>query len=50
MAANMADLMNKLEFPSFLAAGHDRGGRVVQRLAQDFPDRIKRISILDIIR
>jgi haloacetate dehalogenase len=49
MAADMAALMDRLGFPAFAAAGHDRGGRVVQRLAQDFPDRVARIAVLDII-
>jgi haloacetate dehalogenase len=49
MAADMASLMTKLGFDQFSAAGHDRGGRVTQRLAQDFPDRVKKIAVLDII-
>ena len=49
MAADMAEVMNKLGFAAFSAAGHDRGGRVVQRLAQDYAERVKRIAVLDII-
>lgn len=49
MAADMAAMMGQLGFQTFAAAGHDRGGRVTQRLAQDYPDRLKRIAVLDII-
>ena len=49
MAADMANVMASLGFSEFSAAGHDRGGRVVQRLAQDYPERLKRIAVLDII-
>ena len=49
MAADMATVMESLGHREFSAAGHDRGGRVVQRLAQDFPERLKRIAVLDII-
>ena len=33
----------------FRLAGHDRGGRVAHRLALDFPDRVERLAVLDII-
>lgn len=49
MAADMADVMTALGFPSFAVAGHDRGGRVAYRLALDHPDRISRIAILDVL-
>lgn len=49
MAADMAKVMASLGYDEFSAAGHDRGGRVVQRLAQDFPDQVKRVAVLDII-
>lgn len=49
MAADMAEMMRQLGHPTFSAAGHDRGGRVVQRMAQDYPDRVRSIAVLDII-
>jgi haloacetate dehalogenase len=49
MARDMAVVMDKLGFPRFCVAGHDRGGRVAYRLALDHPDRIERIAVLDIL-
>lgn len=49
MAADMAEMMSTLGFAQFSAAGHDRGGRVVQRLAQDCPAHVTKIAVLDII-
>lgn len=49
MAVDMAGLMSHLGHQEFFAAGHDRGGCSVQRLAQDFPERVERIAVLDII-
>src|SRR2546425_526260 len=37
-------------FPdNFAAVGHDRGGRVVHRLALDHADKVSRAAVLDII-
>ena len=49
MARDAVQLMAKLGFDRFAVAGHDRGGRVAYRLALDHPDRVTRVSILDII-
>lgn len=49
MAADQAKVMATLGFDQFFLAGHDRGGRVSHRLALDFPDRVKKLSTLDII-
>lgn len=49
MARDMARVMEQLGFPRFAVAGHDRGGRVAYRLAIDFPERIERLAVLDII-
>jgi haloacetate dehalogenase len=49
MARDAVALMAHLGFDRFAAAGHDRGGRVGYRLALDHPDRVSRLSILDII-
>jgi pimeloyl-ACP methyl ester carboxylesterase len=35
-------------FSSFSIAGHDRGGRVAHRLTLDYPDKVKRLMVLDI--
>ncbi|TPJ76025.1 alpha/beta hydrolase [Mesorhizobium sp. B2-6-2] len=49
MAADMAALMGDLGFRRFLVAGHDRGGRVAYRLALDYPDRVEKLAVLDIV-
>jgi haloacetate dehalogenase len=49
MARDMANVMERLGFPQFSVAGHDRGGRVAYRLALDYPDRIHHLAVLDIL-
>src|SRR5215831_11696113 len=49
MARDMVSVMEKLGFPRFSVAGHDRGGRVAYRLALDHPERVQRLAVLDII-
>ena len=49
MARDMAAVMDKLGFPRFSVAGHDRGGRVAYRLALDDPGRVDRLAVLDVI-
>ena len=49
MAADMAALMAKLGFGSFMVAGHDRGGRVAYRMALDHPGRVEKLAVLDIV-
>jgi haloacetate dehalogenase len=49
MAKDMVSVMGKLGFPRFSVAGHDRGGRVAYRLALDHPDRVERLTVLDIL-
>ncbi|MFN4274695.1 MAG: alpha/beta fold hydrolase [Ferrovibrio sp.] len=48
-AADMAAVMTTLGFETFRLAGHDRGGRVAHRLALDFPERVEKLAVLDII-
>ncbi|MGC3940569.1 alpha/beta fold hydrolase [Roseobacter sp. EG26] len=48
MAADQIALMKHLGHESFSVVGHDRGGRVVHRLALDFPDAVERLIVLDI--
>lgn len=48
-AADMAAVMTALGFETFRLAGHDRGGRVAHRLALDFPERVEKLAVLDII-
>jgi haloacetate dehalogenase len=49
MAQDMIVVMERLGFPRFGVAGHDRGGRVAYRMALDHPDRIARLAVLDIL-
>jgi haloacetate dehalogenase len=49
MARDMVAAMERLGFPRFSVAGHDRGGRVAYRLALDHPERVDRIAVLDIL-
>jgi len=49
MARDMVALMEQRGFDRFAVAGHDRGGRVAYRLALDFPARITKLSVLDIV-
>ncbi len=49
MAADMVEVMDRLGAKNFLVAGHDRGARVAHRLALDFPDRVRKLAVLDIV-
>jgi haloacetate dehalogenase len=49
MAKDMVEVMERLGHRRFLLAGHDRGGRVSHRLAVDFPDRVQKLAVLDIV-
>jgi haloacetate dehalogenase len=49
LAQDMVVVMQRLGFPHFSVAGHDRGGRVAYRMALDHPSRIDGIAVLDIV-
>jgi haloacetate dehalogenase len=49
MAHDMVTVMERLGFPRFSVAGHDRGGRVAYRMALDHPHRVDRLAVLDIV-
>lgn len=49
MARDLAEVMAALGFQQFNIAGHDRGARVTYRLALDYPERVWRAAVLDII-
>jgi haloacetate dehalogenase len=49
LARDVAELMDALGFAHFGVAGHDRGARVAYRLALDYPDRVERLAVLDIV-
>jgi haloacetate dehalogenase len=49
MARDMVAVMERFGFSRFAVAGHDRGGRVAYRLALDYPERIVRLAVLDVL-
>jgi haloacetate dehalogenase len=49
LAQDMVIVMERLGFPRFSVAGHDRGGRVAYRMALDHPDRVDRLAVLDVL-
>jgi haloacetate dehalogenase len=49
MAADQLEVMSNLGFESFSAVGHDRGARVLHRMALDRPEALSRVALLDIL-
>lgn len=49
MANDMVEVMESFGFEDFRVVGHDRGGRVAYRMALDYPDRLNRLAVLDIV-
>jgi haloacetate dehalogenase len=49
MANAMIEIIENQGHVRFLAAGHDRGGRVAYRLALDHPGRLEKLAVLDIV-
>jgi haloacetate dehalogenase len=49
MALDQVEVMKHFGFDRFPVAGHDRGGRVAQRMALDHPDKVTKLAVLDII-
>jgi haloacetate dehalogenase len=49
MAQDQVEVMNQLGYDQFYLVGHDRGARVAQRLSLDYPERVKKIALLDIV-
>src|SRR2546429_7674405 len=46
IAQDMVTVMERLGFPRFAVAGHDRGGRGACRMALDHPGRFERLPVL----
>ena len=49
MAEDQFQLMSHFGFKRFHIVGHDRGGRVAHRMALDETDKIKSITLMDIV-
>ena len=49
MAQDQVEVMASFGFDRFMAAGHDRGARVLHRMCLDHPQKVIRAAILDIV-
>lgn len=49
MAAELVEVMGRLEHGHFAVVGHDRGARVAYRMALDHPDVVTEVAVLDAI-
>lgn len=49
MASDMIAVMDHFDYQQFYLAGHDRGARVAHRLALDYPDRVLKACVMDIV-
>lgn len=49
MAQDMVEVMEALGYSEFSVAGHDRGARVTHRMALDYPDKIQKACVMDIV-
>ena len=49
MAQDQVEVMQYFGFESFRAVGHDRGGRVMRRMALDHPQRVEKFAVIDIV-
>lgn len=49
MGQDMVRVMEELGFTLFSVVGHDRGGRVAYRMALDYPERVRKLCVLDIL-
>jgi haloacetate dehalogenase len=49
MAQDQVEVMAALGFSRFMAAGHDRGARVLHRMTLDHPEKVAKAAILDIV-
>lgn len=49
MAQDMVIMMERLGFTHFSVVEHDRGGRIAYRTALDYPARVDRLAILDVL-
>ncbi|MDO8679033.1 MAG: alpha/beta hydrolase [Acidobacteriota bacterium] len=49
MALDQVEVMKSFGFDKFAVVGHDRGGRVGHRMALDHPDKVTKLTVLDII-
>jgi len=48
-AGDQISLMRHLGFPRFHVIGHDRGGRTAHRMALDYPEAVRTLTVMDIV-
>lgn len=49
MALDQIEVMQSLGFKQFAVVGHDRGARVAQQIALDYPDHVTKAMLLDMV-
>jgi haloacetate dehalogenase len=49
MAKDMVEVMAHFGYSRFFVGSHDRGARVAHRLALDYPERVEKLAVLDIV-
>ncbi len=49
MAQDQVEVMTRLGYREFFAAGHDRGARTIHRMCLDHPERVTRAAVIDIL-
>jgi haloacetate dehalogenase len=49
MGRDQVAVMQSLGFETFFVAGHDRGGRCAYRMALDYPEKVRKLAVLDIL-
>ncbi len=49
MARDQIEVMRSLGFDRFAVAGHDRGARVGQRMALEYPDAVSKLALMDVV-
>lgn len=49
MAKDQVEVMGQLGFESFKVLAHDRGARVAHRMALDYPQKVEKLVLLDIL-
>ncbi len=49
MAQDMVEVMSHFGYSDFFVAGHDRGARVTHRMALDYPEKVRKACVMDIV-
>ncbi|GAB4540198.1 MAG: alpha/beta hydrolase [Pleurocapsa sp.] len=49
LARDQIEVMSQLGYDRFYLVGHDRGARVAHRLTLDYPEKVEKLALLDIV-